>query len=56
MVAVKSKLPFQQAKVTWRNIKYTVYIGKEKTPKVLLNEVNGGALPGRLVALMGASG
>ncbi|KAH9828507.1 ABC transporter-like protein [Teratosphaeria destructans] len=39
---------------TWRNVKYTVpYLGGERQ---LLNDVNGYAKPGVMVALMGASG
>ena len=49
-------LPFTPATLAWKDIKYTVYIGKEKTPKVLLNHISGYAEPGKLTALMGASG
>ena len=39
---------------TWRNVEYTVpYLGGERK---LLNQVNGYAKPGVMVALMGASG
>ena len=49
-------LPFQPATLAWKDLKYTVFLGKEKTPKVLLNNISGYAEPGKLIALMGASG
>lgn len=51
-----SSLPFTPATLSWKDLKYTVYIGKEKTPRVLLNHISGFAEPGKLTALMGASG
>jgi hypothetical protein len=49
-------LPFTPATLAWKDLKYTVYVGKEKTPKVLLNRISGYAEPGKLTALMGSSG
>jgi hypothetical protein len=49
-------LPFEPATLSWKDLKYTVYVGKDKTPKVLLNHISGYAEPGKLTALMGSSG
>jgi hypothetical protein len=51
-------LPFTRASLSWTNIGYSVFVkaNKVKTKKVLLNGVSGAAPPGRLVALMGATG
>jgi len=49
-------MPFTPATLSWKELKYTVYIGKEKTPRVLLNNISGYAEPGKLTALMGSSG
>jgi hypothetical protein len=49
-------LPFTPATLAWKDLNYTVYVGKEKTPKVLLNRISGYAEPGKLTALMGSSG
>ena len=53
--AASTALPFAPASVAFRNVTYTVKIpgGAEKT---LLHRVSGVALPGRMLALMGASG
>jgi ABC-type multidrug transport system ATPase subunit len=51
-----SSMPFTPATLSWKDLKYTVYVGKEKTPKVLLNKISGYAEPGKLTALMGSSG
>lgn len=54
---IESELPFDKAKIAWTDIEYTVYIGKKKKEaKKLLHKVSGAAVPGRLTALMGASG
>lgn len=49
-------LPFTPIQFAWRNLKYTIFEGKEKKPKVLLSGINGFAKPGTLTALMGSSG
>lgn len=49
-----SVLPFQPLSVAWRSLRYTV--DTAEGARTLLNGVSGVALPGRLVALMGASG
>jgi len=49
-------LPFTPATLAWKDLKYTVYLGREKTPRVLLNHISGYAKPGTLTALMGVSG
>jgi ABC-type multidrug transport system fused ATPase/permease subunit len=49
-------LPFSPATLAWKDLTYTVYVGKDKTPKVLLKGISGFAEPGKLTALMGASG
>lgn len=51
-----TSMPFTPATLSWRDLKYTVFIGKEKTPRVLLNHISGYAEPGKLIALMGSSG
>ena len=62
VVAVKTAahdgLPFQPASLAWRDIGYSVdiVVEKKKVPKVLLNGISGAATPGKLVALMGATG
>lgn len=50
-----STMLFKPVTVTFRNLKYTVFIGK-KDPLVLLQGINGYARPGTLTALMGSSG
>ena len=56
--AAHDGLPFQPASLAWRDIGYGVDIAveKKKVPKVLLKNVSGAATPGKLVALMGATG
>jgi len=51
-----TSMPFTPATLSWRDLKYTVFVGKEKTPRVLLNHISGYAEPGKLIALMGSSG
>ena len=51
-----SSLPFTPATLSWKDLSYSVSVGKEKTQRVLLNCVSGFARPGTLTALMGASG
>jgi hypothetical protein len=55
---VHQALPFTRASLSWTNVHYNVFVNtdKVKTKKVLLNGVSGAAPPGRLVALMGATG
>lgn len=55
VAAASTALPFAPASVAFRNVTYTVKLrgGAEKT---LLHRVSGFALPGRMLALMGASG
>ncbi|KAH6900556.1 ABC-2 type transporter-domain-containing protein [Thelonectria olida] len=51
---VLEQITDSQSVFTWRNLEYTVpYLGGERK---LLNNVNGYAKPGVMVALMGASG
>jgi ABC-type multidrug transport system ATPase subunit/ABC-type multidrug transport system permease subunit len=49
-------LPFVPVTLAWKNIKYTVYVGKENKPKLLLKGISGFSKPGTLTALMGSSG
>ncbi len=62
-------LPFVRASLSWSNVGYTVQVKADRpkandpsktekvtVPKVLLTDVSGAAPPGRLVALMGATG
>ena len=51
-------LPFTPASLAWRDIGYSVpvTVDKKKTDKVLLAGVSGAAPPGKMVALMGATG
>ena len=55
-------LPFNRISLAWRNLRYTVNAAtsaaKDRTAhdKVLIQCVTGRAAPGRLTALMGASG
>lgn len=54
-VAVDSMQTVVPATLVFRNMTYTVPVGKGKE-KTLLNGITGYALPGTLTALMGASG
>lgn len=53
-----SALPFVPMTLVWKNIEYEVVLPPNLGggSKVLLQKVSGAALPGRLMALMGASG
>lgn len=51
-----SCLPFTPATLSWKDLSYSVSVGKKKTTRVLLNSVSGFARPGTLTALMGSSG
>ena len=53
-----SVMPFEPMTVTWSDIEYTVQLNKNLGggSKCLLQQVSGVALPGRMMALMGASG
>lgn len=44
--------------LSWDNVSYSVTVGKRKnkSQKVILNGLSGQALPGQVVAIMGASG
>ena len=62
--SAQSALPFTPMSIAWRNLRYTVTIaaaaakaeGRASRDKVLLQSVTGRAAPGKLTALMGASG
>ena len=56
--SASSVLPFEPMTVAWRNIEYTVNLPKQLGggTKQLLRGVSGYAEPGKLLALMGASG
>ena len=53
-----SALPFVPVTLAWRNINYSVEVGKgkEKHERRLLCDISGFAAPGRMTALMGSSG
>jgi ABC-type glutathione transport system ATPase component len=50
-----SSLPFHSAVLAWKNLHYSVTL-MDRTERVLLNNIDGFAVPGEMVALMGASG
>ena len=54
----EAALPFRRSSLVWRNITYSVTVpdGKATVEKVLLSSVSGAAVPGKIVALMGATG
>lgn len=56
--SVASALPFEPMTIAFKNIRYTVELGKHMGggSKTLLHDISGYALPGRMIALMGASG
>ena len=53
-----SALPFVPVTLAWRNINYSVEVGKgkDKHERMLLCDISGFAAPGRMTALMGSSG
>jgi hypothetical protein len=55
---LRENLPFAPAWLSFSNITYTVKVKKDKqtVDRVLLNNVYGYAQPGKMLALMGASG
>lgn len=54
--APATAIPFEPASVAFRDITYTVQLPRGRGERVLLHGVSGCALPGRMLALMGASG
>lgn len=56
VAAAASALPFEPASVAFRDMSYTVKLPRGGGDRVLLHRVSGYALPGRMLALMGASG
>ena len=54
----RSVLPFAPLALAWKDLSYTVKLSKQAGggERTLLHGVTGYALPGRLIALMGASG
>ena len=55
-IAAEAALPFEPASVAFRDVSYTVQLPQGRGERVLLHGVSGCALPGRMLALMGASG
>lgn len=53
-----SALPFVPVTLAWKNINYSVEVGKgkDKHERRLLCDISGFAAPGRMTALMGSSG
>jgi len=49
-------LGFKSVELAFKNLKYTVTLPKTGRDKVLLQNINGYATPGRLTALMGSTG
>ena len=57
--AAAEKAKSKKAYLQWNDLEYTVFVGKEgggTEPRVLLKKVFGFAKPGKMTALMGASG
>jgi ABC-type multidrug transport system fused ATPase/permease subunit len=56
--SARSVLPFTPLALAWKDLSYTVKLSKQAGggERTLLHGVTGYALPGRLIALMGASG
>lgn len=54
-VSTDTALPFTPATLSWSNLSYAVPV-KKQGDKVLITDIHGAAVPGRMVALMGASG
>ena len=57
-IEIKSVLPFVPMSIVFTNMKYTVDLPEHLGggQKILLQDISGYALPGRMIALMGASG
>ena len=49
-------LPHQNANFTFRNVSFSVKVGKNEKPKLLLDNITGQVVSGQVVAIMGASG
>lgn len=49
-------IPFTPASLVWKDVSYSVTVGKDSRQKMLLHSVSGLCEPGSLVALMGATG
>lgn len=56
--AMASVMPFTPMTIVWRDVEYTVTLNKNLGggTKLLLQRLSGVAVPGKLMALMGASG